>query len=119
MLGLALRVVDLPADWDRLCALGLPLTGSMHDGVAPGADELVQQVGLALLELERGEGGQDGERKREALGALILAIANHFPDVYRRHFEGSELVRGIVEGPVDGRAIKLQRIARDRLARYL
>ncbi len=70
---------------------------------------------MASLDLQdRGQG-----RKRDALQALILAVKSHFPSVYRRSFSGSRLIRAIVERPVSGRIIKLERIARDRLSEYL
>jgi hypothetical protein len=115
-----LHLEDAEIDWDLLCNLGLPLTTERQVGVPPRREDLILQTRLAALQLERGDvGQQDVERKRDGLRALLLALSSHFPQLYRRHLAVSEPVRRLAEAPIDGRILKLQRIARENLARYL
>jgi len=115
-LGLRLGIEERPADWDVLCALGLPLSEDMVVRVVPQGDLLVAQIRLASRDLVR---AGNGERKTEALQALLLALAHHFPSLYRTRLAGSRHVRSIIERPVTGRVVKLGRIARSALAEYL
>lgn len=115
-LGMRLRIEERPADWDVLCALGLPLSSHKVARVVPHADLLAAQVLAAARDLAR---SGDGGREAEALQALVLALVHHFPTFHRTRLAGSPHVRSLVERPVSGRVIKLERIARSALAEYL
>lgn len=117
-LGLEIALREVPADWDRLAALGLPLAAAEPAPAPATAAELARQFHLGARELERDASAPDAERKRECLRALLLAVRNHFPSVYRAWFRRSGPVRRL-PGPPSGREIKLARIARARLAEYL
>lgn len=71
--------------------------------------------GLALLRhLDRAP-----LREREAIEALLIAIRCHYPSVYQRIFALEPEIERVVSQEVNGRLIKLARIARSMLAEYL
>ena len=115
VLGLDLTVRPEPADWDMLAALGLPL--STVSGRRPNIDirDLPKQVKRAAVELSDEEPGADRERRLESLQALLLALRQHFPGIYRRWFGRVPIVWTLVPQEPTGRVIKLSRVARAHL----
>ena len=117
-LGLTLAVEPEEADWDALAALGLPLAGSATP--RPGdVLSLRRHIRRAALEMSRDPAIADGERKRECLQALLLAIHRHFPSRFRSWFRRSPLIRDLLPDEPTGRMIKLSRIALAPLAEIL
>jgi len=84
-----------------------------------GVDALGDLVKAALGELEAHPDLADGERKRESLQALLLALRLHFPSRYRAWFGADPRVEALVASGPSGRVIKLARIARAVLADLL
>ena len=120
VLGLGLTVRPESADWDVLAALGLPL--STLDGRSrPNIEirDLPMQVKRAALELSDEEPGASRQRKLESLQALLLALRQHFPGIYRLWFGRVPIVRKLVPQEPTGRVIKLSRVARARLVDHL
>lgn len=118
-LGLGLGIETRPADWDALCALGLPLTARRTRRLVPSEDLLVGHLRLAAVEISNGKHVRDRERKLDALHALVLAIRLHYPSLFRRRLAASPLLQDIAEREVSGRVVKLCRLARASLGEYL
>jgi transcriptional regulator with XRE-family HTH domain len=118
-LGLRLRVGPDAADWDLLARFGLPLTTTESRPPRAGIEDLPEQVRQAALELSRGEQGEARQRKLESLQALLFALSQHFPSVYRRWFGRVPIVRSLIPPEPSGRIIKLARVARSRLGEAL
>ncbi len=118
-LGLCLRVGPNAADWDLLASFGLPLTTAESRPPRAGIGGLPEQISQAALELVRGEEDEARQRKQESLQALLLALSQHFPSVYRQWFGRVPIVRKLVPREPSGRLIKLARVARSRLGEAL
>jgi len=118
-LGLRLRVGPDGADWDLLASFGLPLTTAESRPPRAGIGDLPEQISQAALELSRGERDEARQRKLESLQALLLALSQHFPSVYRQWFGRVPIVRRLVPPEPSGRIIKLARVASSRLAEAL
>lgn len=118
-LGLSLELGVPRADWDALAAHGLPLGRGPAPPVRPRAPSLVRLVRDAALDLALTPAGPETERRREALQALLLAIRTHFPSFFRRNLDRLPAVRLLLPGEPPGRVVKLGRIAREAVARYL
>ena len=99
--------------------MGLPLRTSATAHFAPTVTRLSNQMFRALKELSNGSGGQDHERKKECVSALLLALKNHFPNTFKSQFAKSPLVNDFLLKARGTRLIKLQRMACARLAEYL
>ncbi len=118
-LGLCFRVGPNAADWDLLVKLGLPLTTVEARPPRAEIEDLPEQVTQAALELSRGEEGEARQRKLESLQALLLALSQHFPSIYREWFHRVPIVRRLIPPEPSGRLIKLARVARSRLGEAL
>ena len=118
-LGLSLEIGAPRGDWDALSAHGLPLGSGEARPARARAASLVRLVGDAALDLARSAAGPATERRREALQALLLAIRTHFPSFFRRSLGRSPAVRRVLPAEPSGRVLKLGRIARAEVARYL
>ncbi len=117
-LGLDLEVVPAAADWDALADHGLPLAARRRPRVIPVEATLPGLVRRAAAEVSRTP-AVDGERRRDALMALLLALRIHYPRLYQRWFGRSAWLRALTPDEPSGRIIKLARIARAALAEYL
>jgi transcriptional regulator with XRE-family HTH domain len=111
VLGLELQLKPLSCDWDRLCALGVPLTSEVRARFTPSEESLAREVRLALREPLQ-------ERQSDALAGLLLALYEHFPSVFKRNFGKSSLAKRLIQNP-SGRVIKLKRLAVARVSEYL
>jgi transcriptional regulator with XRE-family HTH domain len=118
-LGLTLSLGVRGADWDTLCALGLPLVTQGAKRLRPSGDLLAEHVRLGLLELTREVPAKDHERKVEGLQALVLALMIHFPTYFRHRMSRSRLIETILPKQPSGRVIKLARLAVRTLSEYL
>jgi transcriptional regulator with XRE-family HTH domain len=117
VLGLESALQAGRPDWDELAALGVPVTaagGPRH--LAPKPEMLVAGLRLAVRAVTESPGQA---RTSEALGAALLALRLHFPAFYRTHFGRSPLVGKLLPSAVNGRLVKLARLARASFAEYL
>ena len=105
---------NLEADWELLAACGAPLLASGRLRVQPRQALLVAALRRTLA------GGPRSARQRKSLRAVLQALRDHYPEVFRRHFQHSTPARRVLRsGEQEGEAIKLRRIALARLSAYL
>ncbi|MFH1532878.1 MAG: helix-turn-helix domain-containing protein [Pseudomonadota bacterium] len=118
-LGLGLECPAQPADWDALCALGLPLLAREARSVERCPEVLARHLHCAVAALSDPMGGPVDGRQHDALRALLLALRDHFPRIFRDHLAHAPGITDLLDVPWSGREIKLTRIARRSLAEYL
>ena len=119
VLGLDLECREQPADWDALCALGLPLLAREARSVERSPEVLARHLHCAVAEVSDSTVRPGEGRRRDAVRALLLAMRDHFPRAFRGHLARVVRFSGILEDPWTGREIKLTRLARRTLAEYL
>lgn len=108
-----------PADLDLLAALGLPLAGAARAGASSRQHLLGEHVRRAAREVVQGGDPPVAERRREALHALVLALAHHYPSRFEALLSGCPNVDVLLAREPSGRVIKLRRIAVRALAEVL
>jgi transcriptional regulator with XRE-family HTH domain len=110
VLGFQVLLEETPADWPLLITAGLPLAGPSLSGVTIKISVVVREFRLAHRQAQN-------EREREALKSMLLAIKMHYPSYYQRFFASQGLSVDLTE--VDGRILKLSRMARAKLSEWL
>jgi len=106
--------------WDILCASGLPMTSFKTKKIKPTSKLLIKNLLLAIRELRMSSCSIiDLERKRESLIALILSLKIHYPEFFNKLASSFPSIRRMLPKKINGRIIKLKRIAEERLAQYL
>lgn len=111
-LGLELKLAPAACDWDRLAALGAPLMSEERQAFPRTIDALQREIARALT-------APRTERQQEALIALLAALRDHYPQVFARCYRRSPQVQDLLETPIQGRLIRLRRLAASALAEYL
>lgn len=111
--GMRLSIEPAEVDWPLLISAGLPLAGAASP-VVPDAE----RVALALTPLAETIVLEPNERARLALEAFLLAVKQHYPRAFARHFD-SERLRGFIPETPTGKHIKLMRSVNPALARYM
>jgi transcriptional regulator with XRE-family HTH domain len=127
VLGLTISVQAAPADWDQLAFCGVPLTSHARPRrapimIRPTGSRLVQLLGLAASELSHVAPTAESTRKREAIAATLVAIQDYYPTFYRKHCARVPALRDLLPSDparLDGRLIKLKRLALARISEYL
>jgi hypothetical protein len=107
--------------WEELVAHGLPLAGTETPRGSLSAETLLRCVSQAISELGDQDciQGEDRHRKVESLGALLLALRESFPTVFKRFMDESGEMAELIPAEIPGRLIKLKRIAERKLSDYL
>lgn len=119
-IGLELSMTIKPAHWDALAYLGAPLTTlSTVQSITPQLSTLLGTLREACVELHYSNQVSDRERKLEAVQALLLALEEHFPKIFKKYCSPSTLIMSLKSKTITGKLIKLKRIAVARLAEYL
>ena len=114
VLGLNLEVRPKNCDWDRLVELGLPLASDLKKkrrGIAT-PDTLLHEVRLALLE------PAPTVRHEDALIGLLVALSEYYPTFFLKKLGRNKKVTRLLQR-VQGRHIKLKRLALHTIASYL
>jgi len=112
-LGLELGIQRKHIDWNQLAALGVPLSSLSPDhSVELRPEERWILIKSACQELIERAHDIELARHREALQAFILAIKLHYPSLYKKNLEKSEVVQQILPKEMSGRIIKLYRLAK-------
>ena len=121
VMGLELSTNVRGADWEELARLGVPITGEVDvkKTFKPSAEKLIKNIKTACLELSYDKNISNYERKKEAVQALLLAVKHHYPSFFKANISRSQLMLNFMSNNIDGRQIKLQRIALSILSSYL
>jgi len=120
VLGFSVEYRARPCDWRLLTAWGVPLSEESASPSTPpsSTDHLLSELRRAAREAISSE----DERRKTALSAFLLALHDHFPDVFRRGLARSEPARSLLNASLRtdrGKILKLRRIAVTRLSEYL
>lgn len=113
-LGAEIKISLKKPDIDILAAMGLPITSSKKPRFRSTLELLKQQIFAFAAQ----DSSQIAEREREAFQALLMALALHYPDLYKKNFKKSSADAFLPLKPT-GRHIKLYRIAKAKIAEYL
>ena len=108
-------------DWDRLCDLGLPLAAERTRARTwiPSSALLVEALNEAVHWYLESPRAQHYPREREALEALALALHIGWPTTFEQCTRTIPGLDSMIPKSISGRHIKLYRIARSRLSRYI
>lgn len=130
-LGFELKWEAQKTNWDELIEYGLPLSSTTTFHTPPGLLSQVrflQLTRMALHEirqsslhssLQQSPSSTEKNRYEEALSALLLALQNHFPSFFKKHYAKSPWVKTLLTQAISGRVIKLSRMSLARLAEWL
>ena len=102
--------------WDALACHGAPLMVLGEETCSPREDSLQQSLISAIDDLENRPQQPAHFRKTQALESLLLALHDHYPAVFQSL---PQRVQSGLPKQVEGRHIKMRRIASARLAVYL
>lgn len=116
-LGESIEWLTPPIDWEEGSWLGIPLLGGKRRFTGfPHPDRLVHFLRRTFQNLKT---VPLQERELQALGALLMALKQHFHRFYRDRVK-SEVAEEILSRVEDDpKVLKLRRIALSRLAEYL
>jgi hypothetical protein len=97
-------------DWDLLIAAGVPLFSSdrTHSAV-----EWTSVAEAAIKAVEN----QLTERENIALRSWMIALKDHYTTTFNQYFLDQKLIAFMDGKPIDGRHIKLRRIAASSLSK--
>lgn len=116
-LGGSVEWLTPPVDWEEGVWLGVPLIGGEREVSGfPHPDRLVHFLRRTFQNFRT---SPLQERELQALGALLMALRQHFQSFYRDRVksEVAEEILSLVGN--DPKVLKLRRIALSRLAEYL
>lgn len=125
VLGFDLKLVRRQVEWEKLICYGLPiLPAKTLEGAGVPEIELLEKilVGACAEFIQRDEPESHRNlREREALQALILALRDHYPKLFKQKFHSYRVIRELSPrtDEISGKIIKLRRIAIDSLSSYL
>ena len=94
-----------------LAALGVPLSDD-HSDVGVVDFKIAAEI-LKKIARTESEG-----RLRDAARAWLIAVCDHYPTLYSKHFTAPELLT-LASGPRTGRDIKLRRLALSHLGKIV
>ena len=97
-------------DWDLLIAAGVPLFSSSRSHVAVDWKKVATETMKAIDH-------QLSEREDIALRSWMIALRDHYVTTYNQHFLDPIFSAFIARKPIDGRHIKLRRIAASDLSK--
>ena len=116
-LHLFTQVVESHYDWNILCQLGLPINAEEPiKGLEFTPEILIDNIKIGCLKLLN---TQDS-RLQIAMEALILAIKQHYPTLFKKRLEKIPLVcDNFLPTKITGSHIKLRRLALAKIGQYL
>ncbi|MBN2341744.1 MAG: helix-turn-helix transcriptional regulator [Deltaproteobacteria bacterium] len=106
-------------DWGRLIKLGLPLALKSECPVEPSEDILIAALHEAVYWYLESPVSGFHPREIDALESLVLALSIGWPSAFRRCALEVPSLHRLLPTTVNGRHIKLYRLARSRLSTYL
>lgn len=92
-----------------LVAAGIPITANESAVSFAGFEQLVPVVLKALTE-------PCEPKVRDAIRGWLLALRDHYPPTFQKHFQDTKFL-ALLNGAVEGRDIKLRRIALSHLGK--
>lgn len=107
-----------PVDWDELSALGFPIASQKEVLIAPNLDHLIRAVLSAAIELSSPYGAKL-ERERDSLIAVLWVLRHHYAPLFDKRLKGKKIIQPFLPDGLTGPQIKLQRIVKGNLCRYL
>lgn len=96
-------------DLATLIAAGVPIAGDEQGIAFAGFASLVPILKNIL------EGTQE-VKLRDAIRGWLIALRDHYPPTFQKHFQCEPFLT-LLSGPIEGRDIKLRRIALSHLAK--
>jgi len=118
-LDLQLSCHDVFVDWDELAAYGLPLQPQEIRHVRKTRENFVMAMCRVCSSFEQDRLVPDFSRKREALIGTLLAVKLHYVDLYKELCVRCSLVEQLLPRVIEGRHIKLKRLALAQIGTYL
>jgi hypothetical protein len=102
-------------DWDLLIAVGVPLFSTNSPGSAvDGKSVNWKNIATATMKAIR---HTLSEREEIALRSWMVALRDHYVTTFNRHFSDPIFTVFMTSKKIDGRHIKLRRIAANSLSR--
>lgn len=123
VLGYDLQLVKRQVEWEQLAGYGLPIlpaktsvkrkqwdTAEFSKLLVAGCKEVLNSNSSSAKKLQR---------EKEALQAMLLAIKEHYPHFFESHLSAFQIIDDIYPNEINGKLIKLRRIAIENLAKFL
>ncbi|GJL53702.1 MAG: hypothetical protein NPIRA02_08340 [Nitrospirales bacterium] len=118
-LGLRLSCNDVPIDWDELAAYGLPLQPREMRHVRKTRENFFLAVCRACSSFEQERHLPAFSRKKEALIGTLLAVKLHYAGLYIKLCGMCPVVESLLPHTIEGKHIKLKRLALAQIGTYL
>lgn len=96
-------------EYALLAAAGIPITSGEATISFTGFDKVVPVLINALSD-------NPEPKVRDAIRGWLIAVRDHYPPVFQKYFQDA-LFLLLLNGPVEGRDIKLRRIALSHLGK--
>ena len=96
-------------DYALLAAAGIPITAREIEVSFTGFDAVVPVLINAL-------NGDPEPKVRDAIRGWLIALRDHYPPIFQKYFQDTVFL-SLLNGPVEGRDIKLRRIALSHLGK--
>ena len=118
-LDLELSCNELSIDWDELAAYGLPLHSREIRHVRKTRENFFTAMVRACSLFEQERHLPDFARKKEALIGTLLALKLHYAGLYKELCRRCPMVEQLFQDTIEGRHIKLKRLALAQIGTYL
>lgn len=118
-LDLELSCHERSIDWDELAAFGLPLQRREIRHVRKTRENFFTAMFRACSLFEQERHLPDFPRKKEALIGTLLALKLHYADLYKELCHRCPVVEQLFQDMIEGKHIKLKRLALAQLGTYL
>ncbi|WP_447971851.1 helix-turn-helix domain-containing protein [Nitrospira sp. M1] len=118
-LDLELSCNDVSVDWDELAAYGLPLQRREIRHVRKTRENFLTAMCRACSSLIQERQSPDFSRKKEALIGTLLALKLHYADLYKELCHKCPMVEQLFQDTIEGKHIKLKRLALAQIGTYL
>jgi len=118
-LDLELSCHERSIDWDELAAFGLPLHRREIRHVRKTRENFFKAMFRACSIFEQERRLPDFPRKKEALIGILLALKLHYASLYKDLCRRCPMVEQLFHDTIEGKHIKLKRLALAKLGTYL
>lgn len=118
-LDLELSCHDVSVDWDELAAYGLPLQRQEIRHVRKTRENFFIAMCRACSSFEQERHLADFSRKEEVLIGTLLAVKLHYEDFYKELCDMCPMIESLLPHAIEGKHIKLKRLALAQIGTYL